>query len=182
MNQLQDDWNSAWGSEYTNEYEYYGDDYDDWNYGAGLGSIMMMLERGKNNDNKDDKTTRSIIIIIATDDAKHKVKVGQQDLLMNSKRTTFVQLHNTFPILTDENDSDSEEASEGHASDTTADDCGEHETKRHKHKPNKRQRQRQKEMLHIHTANNTIDTERKLKDRKSEDRETLENWRRMSEN
>ena len=61
LNQLQDDWYSVWGAEYDNEYDYYGGDYDDWNYGGGLGSIMMKLERRERSDHENDRTTRIAI-------------------------------------------------------------------------------------------------------------------------
>ena len=44
LNQLQDDWYSAWGTEFAGDYKYYEDDCEDWSYGGGLGNIMMMLE------------------------------------------------------------------------------------------------------------------------------------------
>ena len=61
MNQLQDDWHNARGVEYINDCGHWVGDYDDWNCGGGLGSIMMMLERGEIGSNNDDKATRFII-------------------------------------------------------------------------------------------------------------------------
>ena len=144
LNNLDDDWHNAWGSQYINDYDYYHDDYVAGNnYGGGLGNGSMMLERG---DRREVDET----------EVKTKTATGERDPLRNTTRDEHIEIPNRYGEFTIDDDSDSDNDKDPHADTQTVDDELAGDTrdsmwqdnagKYRKPKPNQQQRKRRKEL------------------------------------
>lgn len=151
LNQLDDDWYNAWGSDYANDYENYEGGYTNWNnYGGSLGNVTMMLERRETGD-KDE------------DDGWIKIATGEQDLPRHTPQEQPTIIHNRYEAFTNDDDSDDSDDEDIHASvqamanrlkNVRQDDGSQNKTcSNRKHNPKQRRRKRCKE-LHVTRANN----------------------------
>ena len=106
MNQLDDDWYNAWGSESTNDYNYdcCGQAWQSWgNYGGSIGNVAVLLARGEGREtNENDENQKQV-----------RTSTGEWDPLKNTRRARPTTIHNRYSVLTidcDDDDNDGDKA------------------------------------------------------------------------
>ena len=145
-NQMDTDWYIAWGSECSCECDYYQDDCNNWDsQGGGIGSVVMMLEKGE----KKDKINKFKNTPVETK------MTGDFDQLKNTRRAEPIITCNRFEAFT--TDDDSEDEIEDATGTTSNDACV---STKQKHWLNKRQRRRHKEHMLDALLDNTTTTTR----------------------
>ena len=111
-----------------------------------VGNATMMLEKGKASKTKK------------TDEAEKTKTAGEHDPLLNTKRAESTTIHNRYSLLTEGDDSDSEDSDISNAGEQNS--GVEYMLQQYKrHRPNKRQRIRRRQKTTTETIPDTDSTD-----------------------